>query len=152
MTCFGLSMVPLLKSDWPLSVLSGLDSVFLLQFGAVIAQIVLTNVIVDAFQPNYPNKHKVTSLRKRSCSGSKTPRLHWADKNFSWLNLFMICSFAKLCASVTFPKDKCNGYFPSRQILSLEYHRLYFHARGNISGPLGCFVYLEYLTIKLILP
>lgn len=26
---------------------------------------------------------------------------------------------------VTFPKDKCNWYFPSRQILSLEKHRLY---------------------------
>ena len=31
---------------------------------------------------------------------------------------------------VTFPKHKCNWYFPSRQILSLEYHRLYSHVRA----------------------
>ena len=31
---------------------------------------------------------------------------------------------------VTFPKDKCNWYFPSRQILSLEHHRRYPHVRA----------------------
>ena len=34
--------------------------------------------------------------------------------------------------AVTFPKDNCNWYFPLRQILSLKYHRLYFHVRAAI--------------------
>ena len=48
-------------------------------------------------------------------------------------------SFRWTVVYVTFPKDKCNWYFPSRQILSLEYHRLYFHVRAAIFLDLwGC--------------
>ena len=48
-------MVPLLKSASSISILSGLgvDGLSFFQFGAVIAQIVLTYVDFYAFQPDY---------------------------------------------------------------------------------------------------